>query len=474
MKRRFETPQDKKVGIVIPLYNVAQYLRECIDSVLNQTYKNLSIVLVNDGSTDNNESLDIAKEYVAKDPRFILIDKENGGQSTARNVGIKWYSEKYETKLDSIESIDIKSTNEYETSNKGNDVKGTLHTYKVVGENPYNIHKIYSSGIDIENTESTSVDIAESSTLQPQKIDYIIFLDSDDLWKPYCIEESIKYSDGVEIVWFNLKFFVDGVKFKSNWSLMKVLNITKRCKISSNDWLYMCVNKGVGAFPFVVQGLIDFNYFKSINHCFLDRVYAEDHLFGTLLFLQSNFIYVLPEPFYIYRIRPGSSCNFDNKKIYIPKFFEETAKAFRNRKEARKYYVCSSWFILLSKFKEALDKNPQYLNKGLETVLLPHYARNCLGLFECKADPYNIIPKMDLIKPYLPDRYRYRLFIKNPKKFALLMPYFKLYDNIKKIEITTKRIAIKVIDVLKKMQLEKVYRLLKDIVLWYIVIRIFL
>ncbi|WP_158656794.1 glycosyltransferase family 2 protein, partial [Helicobacter bilis] len=83
-----QSPQNKKVGVVIPIYNVAPYLRECLDSVINQTYKNLSIVLVNDGSTDNNESLNIAKEYVAKDSRFILIDKENGGQSTARNVGI--------------------------------------------------------------------------------------------------------------------------------------------------------------------------------------------------------------------------------------------------------------------------------------------------------------------------------------------------------------------------------------------------
>ena len=82
MQRIVRIPQNKKVGIVIPIYNVAPYIRECLDSVINQTYNNLSIVLVNDGSTDNGASLDIAKEYVAKDSRFILVDKENGGQST--------------------------------------------------------------------------------------------------------------------------------------------------------------------------------------------------------------------------------------------------------------------------------------------------------------------------------------------------------------------------------------------------------
>ncbi|EAL5221832.1 glycosyltransferase family 2 protein, partial [Campylobacter jejuni] len=52
----------KKIGVVIPIYNVEEYLRECLDSVVNQTYKNLQVVLVNDGSTDEN-SLNIAKEY---------------------------------------------------------------------------------------------------------------------------------------------------------------------------------------------------------------------------------------------------------------------------------------------------------------------------------------------------------------------------------------------------------------------------
>ncbi|MBZ7964877.1 glycosyltransferase family 2 protein, partial [Campylobacter sp. 2457A] len=76
---------DKTVGVVIPIYNVQDYLKECLDSVINQTYKNLQVVLVNDGSTDEN-SLNIAKEYTLKDERFILFDKKNGGISSARNL----------------------------------------------------------------------------------------------------------------------------------------------------------------------------------------------------------------------------------------------------------------------------------------------------------------------------------------------------------------------------------------------------
>ena len=76
------------VGVIIPIYNVEPYLRECLDSVVNQTYQNLQIVLVDDGSTDN--SFAIAKEYFDRDERIVLIKKENRGLSNARNVGLDY------------------------------------------------------------------------------------------------------------------------------------------------------------------------------------------------------------------------------------------------------------------------------------------------------------------------------------------------------------------------------------------------
>ena len=79
-----------KIGIVIPIYNVAKYLVECLESVANQTYGDFCAVLVNDGSTD--DSLKIELDFIAKDSRFVLFDKENGGLSSARNVGIAWFS----------------------------------------------------------------------------------------------------------------------------------------------------------------------------------------------------------------------------------------------------------------------------------------------------------------------------------------------------------------------------------------------
>ncbi len=88
-----------KISIIVPIYNVEQYIRKCIESLMGQTYKNIEIILVDDGSKDN--SYEICKEYAEKDGRIKLIHKENGGLSDARNVGIENATGEYITLLDS-------------------------------------------------------------------------------------------------------------------------------------------------------------------------------------------------------------------------------------------------------------------------------------------------------------------------------------------------------------------------------------
>ena len=77
---------NEKISVIVPVYNVEQYLERCVDSIINQTYKNLEIILVNDGSTDNSGQL--CDELAKKDDRIRVIHKKNGGLSDARNVGI--------------------------------------------------------------------------------------------------------------------------------------------------------------------------------------------------------------------------------------------------------------------------------------------------------------------------------------------------------------------------------------------------
>lgn len=88
-----------KISVIIPIYNVEDYLEECIDSVLNQSYQDIEILLVNDGSTD--KSSDICERYSNKYSNIRFINKTNGGLSDARNAGIKNSTGDYLIFLDS-------------------------------------------------------------------------------------------------------------------------------------------------------------------------------------------------------------------------------------------------------------------------------------------------------------------------------------------------------------------------------------
>lgn len=92
------------VSIIVPIYNVEQYLPKCIESAIAQTYKNIEILLVDDGSPDNCPT--ICDEYAAKDPRIKVIHKENGGLSSARNAGLEIFGGEYVFFLDSDDWIE--------------------------------------------------------------------------------------------------------------------------------------------------------------------------------------------------------------------------------------------------------------------------------------------------------------------------------------------------------------------------------
>lgn len=92
------------ISVIVPVYNVEKYLDECIKSIVNQKYKQLEIILVNDGSTDN--SYEICKKWSKKDSRITIIDKENGGLSSARNAGLDSANGDYIAFIDSDDYID--------------------------------------------------------------------------------------------------------------------------------------------------------------------------------------------------------------------------------------------------------------------------------------------------------------------------------------------------------------------------------
>lgn len=94
----------KKISIIVPIYNVEQYLDKCIESLVNQTYKNLEIILVDDGSEDNSGHM--ADLWERKDNRIKVIHKKNGGLSDARNAGLRIVIGDYISFIDSDDYID--------------------------------------------------------------------------------------------------------------------------------------------------------------------------------------------------------------------------------------------------------------------------------------------------------------------------------------------------------------------------------
>ena len=94
-----------KVSIIVPVYNVEKYLSKCLDSIVNQTLKDIEIICINDGSVDNSQS--VLEAYAKKDTRIKVINQENLGLSCARNKGIDIAQGEYIGFVDSDDWIDL-------------------------------------------------------------------------------------------------------------------------------------------------------------------------------------------------------------------------------------------------------------------------------------------------------------------------------------------------------------------------------
>ncbi|EOJ1387812.1 glycosyltransferase family 2 protein [Campylobacter jejuni] len=372
----------KKVGVVIPIYNVEKYLKECLDSVINQTYTNLEIILVNDGSTDEN-SLNIAKEYTLKDKRIILFDKKNGGLSSARNVGIEYFSGEYETQY-------IEKENE-------------LNVFKIIGDNPQNIYKIYK----YKNALA-------SDKLEISKIDYIIFLDSDNYWELNCIEECVVRMQNVDVLWFDHAcIYDDGIEDKGQKTRMNVFNFTQECTITPRDYAKQAIKVGSRDISFSWGGMIDFSFLKQLKLKFINKIINEDIHFGMVLFASADSIYILPKRLYLCRLRANSISNHDKKvtKANVSEYFKDLYEFFgENAKEAKNYLKAANRMItaleLIEFFKDQKNENSQ----AIKEAFLPFYVKKALMIKKFKKDPLNLKEKLPIIKPFIQTKIPYDLW----------------------------------------------------------------
>ena len=139
---------DGLITIVIPIYNVEEYLEKCVNSVINQTYKNIEIILVDDGSPDNCPRM--CDEFAKNDERIKIIHKKNGGLSDARNAGIDIATGKYITFIDSDDYVsDDYVEYMYRLLKENNTKMSTCETQVVNIEQPQNINNIFNENIEV-------------------------------------------------------------------------------------------------------------------------------------------------------------------------------------------------------------------------------------------------------------------------------------------------------------------------------------
>lgn len=139
------------VSIIVPIYNSAQYLDRCIDSLINQTIKEIEIILVNDGSTDN--SLSICRQWALKDRRIVVIEQENSGVSVARNRGLEISKGEFVLLLDSDDWFALNTIEILLDKQRKSDADCVVFGFNQTSGNVWapNEDKLYKSQIEFKN-----------------------------------------------------------------------------------------------------------------------------------------------------------------------------------------------------------------------------------------------------------------------------------------------------------------------------------
>lgn len=144
---------NSKVSVCIPFYNIEPYVSRCLDSVLNNTYKNLEVICVNDGSTDGTSAL--LHEYAKKDPRVIVVDKENGGIVSARSAGIDIVTGDFISFIDGDDWVHHQFfeilMSVQEKTNADTVVCGYVKTEKEIADNKIDLNNVLSRSCDLDH-----------------------------------------------------------------------------------------------------------------------------------------------------------------------------------------------------------------------------------------------------------------------------------------------------------------------------------
>lgn len=272
--------KDALISVIVPIYKVEKYLNKCLKSITNQTYKNLEIILVNDGSPDNCPQM--CEEWAKKDSRIKVVHKENGGISSARNLGIKNSSGGYIAFVDSDDYVDITMFEKLLKSITDNNSDVAICGY----------FNAYENGDYVEILESNLSNLSKSNLLNfyivsnSKKVDNKIVNDgiSPSVWR-------MLYSKKViENIWFE-----EDVKYGEDL-LFNGQVFSKDIKISAVlESLYYYVQRAGSAVRLHTNDMIQtkFNYAKKkikLVQFIKDKEKAEAFKFSIYKMIYWDFI----------------------------------------------------------------------------------------------------------------------------------------------------------------------------------------
>lgn len=323
------------ISIIIPVYNAQQYLTSCLESVLNQTYKNIEIILVNDGSTD--ESSSIINKYKDKDKRIVVIDKENEGVSIARNIGIENATSDWIMFVDSddiLEKEAVETLANY-TEGFGEVILSRIYLLKN-GEKTealckYNENKIFEKEEKRELEESIFYDNKK------EKISYISCPFAKLYNKKFLQENNIKFTEG-------LKYGEDGIFNLESFHLANKITFVNKCtyqyRINSQSVMNTYDPKLIENYTKMLLS------FESVLQQFnLSDFYKNEYLYFVLRQV-NKFL-----KFYLFKTENGKE-KFNEllqTEPYHTAIYKEKIKFLSPKRKAMKFLLRNKQFYLLKK-----------------------------------------------------------------------------------------------------------------------------
>lgn len=272
-----------KIAVIVPIYNAEPYLSECIASITAQSYADLVIILVNDASTD--KSLDIAKSFAQNDERIIVIDKENSGVSATRNAAL---------------NILYSACDDKQNSSLGGG--GIDFTLKETKTN-LNEFKIRFTNQPLNSNEWKLFAKAQNPLQATKNVEFIAFVDSDDIINPHAYERVVvpmQEDESVDCVIFGAKAF-------GEVSQEELERINKYHKIKRNGKVEMNESIVVETDNSSATKLFRLNLLQRHKIYFPPTKIGEDEVFKFNYLPLCKNVYFIDEIFYLYRQRKDSA-----------------------------------------------------------------------------------------------------------------------------------------------------------------------